>query len=535
MFARRRRLFSCSRRRGSRLSAYSADAATSPYAAIAGEVLEERRLLAFMGEIELQLVADGLSAPVTATHAGDGSGRIFVAEQGGRIQVVENGGVRETPLLDISSQIVTGGERGLLGLAFHPDFATPDAAGENAFYVYYSTAASGEGNHDSVISEFRVIPGETPVADPESERELLRFSQPFSNHNGGDLQFGPDDGLLYISTGDGGAGGDPQNNAQNRGNLLGNILRIDVNGTGGPGGQYGIPAGNPFVGEAGVREEIFAYGFRNPFRMSFDDGPDGAASPDRLFVGDVGQNAWEEVDLVTAGGNYGWRIREGAHPFNTNDPDPGNLIDPIAEYPNPEKGAAVIGGFVYRGEQFPSLQGVYVFGDLTGRVFVLDESGGEFALSEPDVVGGNPIGDGILGFGEDEAGEIYLLTPDAMLHVTVNEPDPPPPAPWRNPGIAEDVDGNGAVDIADLLAIVQFLRDNGPTLLPHPEEGFAPPPYLDANGDRSATVADLLSVVQVLRSQIESEEEGEAIPPLVEALNPIVLDLLAREEVSRRM
>jgi glucose/arabinose dehydrogenase len=161
--------------------------------------------------------------------------------------------------------------------------------------------------------------------DPNSERELLRFRQPFSNHNGGDLHFGPDDGLLYISTGDGGSGGDPQNNAQDLFSLLGKILRLDVAGSNGPGGQYGIPASNPFVDQPAVRDEIYAYGLRNPYRFSFDDGAAGAATVDRLFAGDVGQAAFEEVDLILAGGNYGWRIREGAHPFNSNDPDPGNL------------------------------------------------------------------------------------------------------------------------------------------------------------------------------------------------------------------
>jgi glucose/arabinose dehydrogenase len=475
--------------------------------ALVGQMLEERRLLAFAGQLTLETVVSDLAAPVVATHAGDGSPRLFVAEQGGTIRIVENGSLRATPFLDISDRVLFGGERGLLGLAFHPDYASEGAEGEGKFYVYYSTPpASSLGNHDSIVSEYEVSPTDPNRADPESERVLMRFVQPFANHNGGDLKFGPDDGFLYISSGDGGSGGDPQNNGQNLRTLLGKILRIDVNGTNAPGGQYGIPASNPFADETEARPEIFAYGFRNPFRMSFDDGPLGALSQDRLFVGDVGQNSWEEVDLVHAGGNYGWRIREGAHPFNTNDPNPGDLIDPIAEYPHPT-GDAVIGGFVYRGDDFPTLSGQYVFGDLTGRMFTLEETAGGWELSQPNVLGGNPIGENILAFGEDEAGELYLMTFDSLERIVVNQV--PPVSPWRNPVLPEDVDDSGDVQIADLLSLVQFLRDNGPTDFTDPEETFVPPPYLDPTGDRQATIADLLAVVQFLREEQSSAAEGE--------------------------
>jgi glucose/arabinose dehydrogenase len=478
--------------------------------ALIGQALEERRLLAFGGELVLETVTADLSAPVVATHAGDGSGRLFVAEQQGTIRIVQNGVLQPTPFLDIRGPVLDGGERGLLGLAFHPDYDTPDADGEGKFYVYYSAPAAGTGNHDSIVAEYRVSAADPNVADPDSERILLRFTQPFSNHNGGELKFGPDDGYLYISSGDGGSGGDPQNNAQNLSTLLGKILRIDVNANDAPGGQYGIPVSNPFVGQENVRPEIFAYGFRNPFRMSFDDGPLEAASPDRLFVGDVGQGSWEEVDLVHAGGNYGWRIREGAHPFNTSDPNPGNLIDPIAEYPHP-LGNAVIGGFVYRGEDFPSLVGHYVFGDLSGRMFTLEESAGGWELSEPNVMGGNPIGDNILAFGEDEAGELYVMTFDSLRRITVNESVPD--FPWRNGVLPEDVNGNGQVEITDLIAMLQFLRENGFIDLPEPNEELAPPPFVDPTGDRRATIEDLLAVVEFLRDQqssglAEAEEEG---------------------------
>jgi len=368
-------------------------------------------------QVELETIVTGLSGAVSVTNADDGSNRLFVVEQGGRIRIVADGALQSTPFLDITSRVRASGEQGLLGLAFHPQFASAGAAGEGKFYIYYSAPPTLGGNHDSVIAEYQVSSGDPDLADFSSERVLLRFSQPASNHNGGDLQFGPDDGLLYISSGDGGGSGDPGNNAQNRSNLLGTILRIDVDGTNGPGGQYGIPASNPFVGETGVREEIYAYGFRNPYRMSFDDGPSGAASPDRLFVGDVGQNAWEEVDLVTAGGNYGWRYREGMHPFNGTPPSGLVLIDPIAEYANSAVGISVIGGYVYRGQQFPSLMGTYIFADFNGRMMELTEMGGGWTRSELDVVGGNPIGQFIRGFGQDESRELYVVSSGTLFKV----------------------------------------------------------------------------------------------------------------------
>lgn len=376
-------------------------------------------------QLRLDPVVTSLSGALAISHAADGSGRLFVAEQGGRIKIVRDGSVLATPFLNLSSKIVTGGERGLLGLAFHPDYAAGGAQGEGKFYVYYSAPATAGGDHDSVVAEYQVSAGDANLAQIASERVLLRFTQPFSNHNGGDLHFGPDDGLLYISTGDGGGAGDPGDNAQNRANLLGNILRIDVDGTDGPNGQYSIHASNPFVGQAGVREEIWAYGFRNPFRMSFDDGPGGAASPDRLFVGDVGQNNWEEVDLVTAGGNYGWRYREGLHPFTGTPPADLVLLDPIAEYANPSVGISVIGGQVYRGREFPELREKYLFGDLNGRLMALEQSGGSWGLTQLSVLGGNPIGQNIRAFGTDEAGELYLVTGSSLLEVTSLTPQTP--------------------------------------------------------------------------------------------------------------
>jgi glucose/arabinose dehydrogenase len=354
------------------------------------------------------------------------------------------------PFLDLSSKLVPErpgfDERGLLGLTFHPEFAAAGAAGEGKFYVYYSApsplapgTAEAPVDHQSVLAEYRVQAGDPNFGDLNSERILLTFNEPQFNHNAGFIDFGPD-GYLYVMTGDGGSsndnnaghtGGDPTQpngvlgNAQDRTNLLGKALRIDVDGTNGPGGQYGIPASNPFVGQGnGVREEIFAYGLRNPWKAAFDDGPGGTG---RLFVADVGQGAVEEVNIVEAGQNYGWRILEGTRDFdNTVAPNPVvPLRDPIAEYAHPgvgnglpEIGISVTGGVVYRGDDFPELQGKYVFGDWSrgfqspsGTLLGLEETNpGEFDLEVLNVAGGNPLTEFIQAFGSDEAGEIYVAT-----------------------------------------------------------------------------------------------------------------------------
>lgn len=375
--------------------------------------------------VQLEPVAPGAwSAPVAMAHAGDGSGRLFVAERAGMVQVVQGDAILADPLLDITGQVITGSERGLLGLAFHPDFGVPNAFGENKFYVYYSTPAAvgTTANHVAVISEFSVAEGNPNQADPGSERVLLTINEPQGNHNGGDIHFGPD-GNLYIALGDGGGAGDDddghtlgQGNGQDPTNLLGSILRIDPQPENGL--PYTIPADNPFVGNPdGWREEIYAWGLRNPFRFSFDDGPGGTGA---LLVGDVGQNAWEEVDIVTSGGNYGWRYYEGTHPFNADtelEVPLDELLDPIAEYAHAEFGPAVIGGYVYRGDAIPDLRGVYVFADLRAP----DDSGGLLlAIDDIDPASLNDIveltvegdtldGMAIWSLGEDEAGELYVL------------------------------------------------------------------------------------------------------------------------------
>ncbi len=385
------------------------------------EPLENRRLLA-VGPIKLVPLDSGFSSPVVATHAGDGSARLFVAEQGGLVHVIRDGQRESEPFLDIRAQLVSGGasgERGLLGLAFHPDYADIGSAGEGLFYAYYS-APSLTGDHDSVIAEFRVSATDPDAADPLYRRPILRFNQPFSNHNGGDLKFGPDDGMLYISSGDGGSGGDPLGHGQNGNTLLGTILRIDVDGDDFPSDSlrnYSIPPSNPFVNNPDVLDEIYALGLRNPFRMSFDNGADATATPDRLFVGDVGQNTFEEIDIVHGGGNYGWNVCEGDHVFNrANLACPPQFESPVAEYGRNE-GISVIGGFVYRGTRFSALSGVYIFGDLNGTLMMLEQQiDGSFARSVA-TIDGNAASD-IIAFGEDEAGELYLLTFNQILSIT---------------------------------------------------------------------------------------------------------------------
>jgi hypothetical protein len=320
------------------------------------------------------------------------------------------------------------------------------AAGEGKFYVYYSAPSplapgteTDPVDHQSVIAEYRVQAVDPNFGDPNSERILMTFNEPQFNHNAGFIDFGPD-GYLYVMIGDGGSandnnaghtGGDATQpsgvlgNAQDLTRLLGKALRIDVDGNNGPGGQYGIPPSNPFVGQGnGVREEIYAYGLRNPWRASFDDGPGGTG---RLFVADVGQGAVEEINIVEAGQNYGWRIKEGTQDFdNTVTPNPVvPLRDPIAQYAHPgvgngmpEIGISVTGGVVYRGDDFPELQGRYIFGDWstgfrdpTGTLLGLEEtSPGQFDLSVLNVEGGNPLSEYIQAFGSDESGEIYVAT-----------------------------------------------------------------------------------------------------------------------------
>ena len=361
----------------------------------------------------LDLVASGLKAPTMLTSAGDGSNRLFVADQPGKIYVIEDGVLWLTPFLDLTSKMVKLNpiydERGLLGLVFHPDYET-----NGRFFVYYSGLKTAEGvDHESIIAEYTVSSGNPNIADSSSEKIILRIDQPEPNHNGGQLEFGPD-GYLYIGLGDGGGAGDQHGvigNGQNVSTLLGKILRIDVD-TATP---YGIPSDNPFFGEEGL-DEIYAYGFRNPYRFSFD------RLTGALYVADVGQDEWEEIDVVENGGNYGWRILEGTHLY---DPDLAEFLNisietlksPIHDYSH-TVGRSIIGGYVYRGNQSPNLIGSYVFGDWStgfvkpdGKLYYLSETEpGVWQRSEFSLKNDKPLKRFILGFGEDEQGEIYVVS-----------------------------------------------------------------------------------------------------------------------------
>jgi glucose/arabinose dehydrogenase len=347
-------------------------------------------------------VVDGFASPLAIANARDGSGRLFVVQQGGQVRIVRNGRIVEPAFLDIADRISSGGERGLLGLAFHPDFPR-----DPRLFVDYT-----DGQGDTRVSSFTVDPGTPDRVDPATERRLLFVKQPFANHNGGALAFGPD-GNLIVSLGDGGSGGDPQGNGQNLGKLLGKILRIDVDRTTG-NKAYAIPADNPFAdGSAKRQPEIWLVGLRNPWRLSFD-----RATGD-LWIGDVGQNQWEEIDVqragVPGGTNFGWNRMEAMHCFTSGCDDPA-LQSPVTEYGH-DVGCTVIGGNVYRGTAQPALVGGYVFGDYcTGRLWAIDPGADRFRA--PTVVG--EMGAGLSSFGEDEAGELFAtdISGGRLLRVT---------------------------------------------------------------------------------------------------------------------
>jgi glucose/arabinose dehydrogenase len=403
--------------------------------------------------VSLLLVAEGLTAPTEVVEVPDGSGRLLVADQVGQIWVLVPGGTPTTynrlpqPFLDLSGKLVTLNpaydERGLLGLALHPHYEL-----NGKFYVYYTAPLRAGGsagyNSTATFAEYKVSANPN-LADPASERILLQVDKPQFNHNGGTIAFGPD-GYLYLTLGDGGGGNDlglghvddwyPDNGGGNgqdiTQNLLGSILRIDVD----HGDPYAIPPDNPFVNMEGL-DEIYAYGFRNPYRLSFDK-----AGKLDLIVSDAGQNLWEEIDKVDLGGNYGWNVREGTHCFDAEnptvmppscpsaEPDGTPLLDPVIEYPNngnpavPGIGSVAIGGVVYRGELLPKLRGRYLFGDWStsfttpdGSLFVATPVEQGLWPFEPLPVLGQPdqrLNHFLRGFGQDSAGEVYLLVSDKL-------------------------------------------------------------------------------------------------------------------------
>lgn len=338
--------------------------------------------------------------PIVLTHAGDGSNRVFVATEQGVVHVFPNNPKADKTkiFLDLQervSYIDKENEEGLLGLAFHPQFKK-----NGEFYVFY-TLKSARPKHVNVVSRFRLSKEDPDRADPASEEELLRIEHPFWNHDGGTLCFGPD-GYLYIAVGDGGLANDPFNNGQNLKSLLGKILRIDVDHKE-DGKNYAIPRDNPFVADKEARPETWAYGLRNVWRMAFD------RKTGTLWAGDVGQNLYEEIDIIVKGGNYGWKLREGLHPFSAKGVGPRkDLIDPIWEYHH-SLGVCIIGGNVYRGQRLPELDGAYLYADYaSGKVWALryDEKAKRVVANRPIRTPGLPI----LSFGEDERGEVYYLT-----------------------------------------------------------------------------------------------------------------------------
>jgi len=361
-------------------------------------------------EIQIEAVITGLDNPVAITHAGDGSGRLFITQLAGQILIFDGNQILPEPFLDIGALVSAGSERGLFSVSFHPDYTN------NGFLFVNYTDING----DTAVARYSVS-AEPNVVDRSSAFILLAVPQPFANHNGGQLQFGPD-GFLYIGMGDGGSGGDPSNNAQTLNNLLGKILRIDVDG----GSPYSIPPGNPFTGEPGASEEIWALGLRNPWRFSFD-----RLNGD-LFIADVGQSNLEEINFQPVdsqgGENYGWRLMEGSACFNPSvNCNNGMLTLPNLEYDH-SLGCSVTGGYRYRGDENPGLLGVYFYGDFcTGRIWgAIQNNAGQWTatvLLDTDL--------SITAFGEDENGEIYLAdfsSGDGTIYRISEVADPPPPS-----------------------------------------------------------------------------------------------------------
>lgn len=349
-------------------------------------------------KLKIQAVAENLQAPTAMVFLKNGDA--WITEQTGKIRVMKNGKLTDEVLLDLKSKLpkINPGyeERGLLGIALHPQFAS-----NKKFYVFYSTPSAQKSNHTDVIAEYISPEGSGPI-DSNSGRIILTVEKPDGNHNGGCLQFGPD-GYLYFSLGDGGGQHDKHGeigNGQNLNTWLGKILRIDINTNSG----YTVPKDNPFVGRPDVKPEIWAYGFRNPWKFSFDK------ASGQMFAGEVGQDNWEEVDIVTKGANYGWRIVEGTHCHNpATGCDTKGITMPITEYQHREGGVSVTGGYVYNGKGVPVLKSKYLFADWTGPVYYLQKAGAKW-LRGKVILQNIPEGTRITSFGEDTAGELYILT-----------------------------------------------------------------------------------------------------------------------------
>lgn len=379
-------------------------------AAVAAQTPEPQRAFNPVNlHVGVEAVAKGLNQPLGAVAPNDGSNRLFIVEKGGVIRIFTKGALVDKPFLDITDRVdSSGSEQGLLGLAFAPDYAK-----SGLFYLDYI-----DKNGNTVVSRYKVTE-DANAADAGSEQVVLRQQQPYPNHNGGQIAFGPD-GYLYIGLGDGGSEGDPNKIGQKHDTLLAKILRIDVDPAHKPAdAAYAVPNDNPFIGKQGFKPETWAYGLRNPWRFSFDK------QTGDLYIGDVGQDKIEEIDVQPArdkgGENYGWSIMEGNSCYNADSCDETGLTLPVAEYTHQEGGCAVTGGFVYRGGQFPALQGVYFFSDYcSGKLWGLGrDANGKWVKSAPIETGA-----AVSSFGQDEAGELYLcdLNAGILYHLVTTSP-----------------------------------------------------------------------------------------------------------------
>ncbi|MBW3625142.1 MAG: PQQ-dependent sugar dehydrogenase [Armatimonadetes bacterium] len=411
-----------------------------------------------MPQLFLNEIVGGLNAPIFLTAPANDS-RLFIVERPGRIRIFENGVLLPTPFLNITGKTDTTGEGGLLSFAFHPKYA------ENGhFYVNYTTP----GARASRIERYTVSPTNPNVADPASARLILQIDQPFTNHNGGLNAFGPD-GKLYIAMGDGGSANDPQNNAQNRANLLGDMLRIDVDN----GDPYAIPADNPFVGQAGIRPEIWAYGLRNPWRFAFD------FTDNQLYIADVGQNEWEEIHIEpsTQGGqNYGWKIMEGQHCFS---PASGcnqtGLTLPPVEY-NHSEGCSITGGYVYRGEKIPEIAGHYFYSDYCNG-WIRSFKYANAAVTEKRQWSLPSVGN-IVSFGEDAQKNLYVLSFNGRVYRLANQDN-----------LKGDVTRDERVNVTDAILVLRSSVGNATLTSIQRTLG-------NVNGDANVDVSDAVLILQ---------------------------------------
>ena len=512
--------------------------------------------------IELQLVASGLVSPTLLVAAPDGTNRQFILDQPGKVWVIENGTMLPTPFLDVTALLVPLSpgfdERGLLGLAFDPGFNNPASPGYRRIFTYTSQPVEGTAdhrdqyaatiNHHSVVTSWRVDASNPNVVDPASRREIMRIDQPQANHNGGHLEFGPD-GFLYIALGDGGGGNDggrptdpPPNghnpttgNGQDPDIILGKMVRIDVNGINSANGKYGIPATNPFAVSGGVKE-IFALGFRNPYRFSFNG--------DELLVGDVGQRSAEELNRVELGKNYGWRLKEGTFKFNhldatvSNDLSglPEGLVDPIAQYDRDE-GISIIGGYVYHGAGMRQLEGKYIFGDFakpnsgaSGRLFYYDFVAAEireFIIGRDD----RPLGLYVKGMGLDHQGEVYVLGSTTIgpagttgvVYKLVSVPSQPVNISTRLRVETGDRAMIGGFIVSGSAPKKVLIRGLGPSLAPRGVPDPLADPVLELRGGDGG----LLLRNDNWKETQQTEIENSGLPPQNEVESAIVATLSA--------